>query len=205
MDSISNREEVPPVVYCISGRPTLPHHIKTLLNAEKELEQPVTLAIVVNVLKKNQMFSVEESVVLAKQLAEYMNVSPIRIIGLETQEKVAMCFQEAQIIVRRKEPELDSDSEYIKRAAAVHDAPDLPQKIRWIDSKTSPFETAGRLRALIANSEASEDSSTSEQLLNIAREFSPEFLISAIQQKIRENPGVPYFLSRTPEIEEILE
>ncbi len=180
--------EMPKITYCISGDPTMEHHFQTLLNAIQELGETVTLAVVLNVLKTDRLFTVEESTELAKQLAKEMGITSVDIICLETQEKVGKCFRESKIIVRREEEGLDSNSEYIQKAAQTYNAPGLPAKIKWIKSDCDSNNTSGRLKRLVYQSLCETDPIVSEEFRQKALKIAPEFLIEAIEKKMKENP-----------------
>lgn len=202
MDSISRRECEMDITYCISGDPTLPHHLQTLLNAQEKFGQPITLALVLNVLKKDRLFSVEESVNLAKKLAEYMGVGFADVVCMETKDKVTKCLLDSDVVIRRKELGLDENSPYIKDMADRYGVSGLPDKIEWIESEHDEGHTSGRLKSLVFVAMRH----PRESVRNICREYAlkiaPEFIISAIETKITENPDRNFFLSITPDLEE---
>ena len=205
MDSISRREEEKKITYCISGDPTLPHHLQTLVNAQDKFGRPVTLALVLNVLKTDRLFSVKESTELAKKLAEEMGVSLAEIVCLDTKEKVTECLKNSDVIIRRKEKDLSSDSPYIQEMAKRYDVLGFPDKIEWMESDSPSNNTSGKLKALVYNSINNADPAMCEVCHKKARKIAPEFLVEAIEKKMKDNPDKKHFpLSVDEDLKEAL-
>lgn len=205
MDSTSSRDTYPAHVYMISGDPPLPHHLATHQCAEQKIGQPVPLVIVDNAAKSGErMFSVAESVELAKKLADHLGLDIVEIFGLETREAIGQYIAAAESVVRRTELENPNLPTHVEKITQVFGVPDYPQKIYWIESDVDSQHTAGRLKSLLYVAEHHPQKSTRDICLQAAQKIAPDFVIAAVQQKLREHPERQFFLSHTPELDEVL-
>ncbi len=205
MDSISYRDTPLQVEYFTSGDPITEKHFHILQKAEQELGCPVTLSLVLNVLKEDRLFSVSESFELAKKLADHLNITLPIILCLDTKEKVSQHLRTADIVIRRQENDLNSSSPYIQNMAQNYNVLDFPEKIKWISNEHPEESTSGRLKALVFVSFRHPQENIRKICHEKALQLTPAFMITAIEKKMRENPDKTFFLSTSPDLPEYLE
>jgi|GEM_PF-2879965 hypothetical protein len=203
-------EKFPECIYMTSGNPILGHHLKTLELAQKELNRDIPLIVVANGAKNtHRIFSPQENLELFKKGNEG-GAFEGEIFALELRELVAEYIQNAEIIIRRKEKGLDSNSPHIKKISEYFEDPTYAQKIHWIGDPEHTFpedHTSSRFNALVYNALNDPDEKEREkcyqQALKMAisatsgdnQDKKAKFLIEETQQRFRENPKLREYLS----------
>ncbi len=203
MDSTSKRNDAEVVEYHISADPIGYQHLATHKTAEKLLGIKIPIFTVLNGLKKDRMFTVEESAELVRKVVDKMTI----VTPLETKEEISEHLKQADKIIRRREPSLDKNLSYINKMAEYYGVPAFPEKIYWIDiyNQLPTNHTSARLKSLIYVAENHSQKAVCDLCNEYALKIAPSIIVEAVRKKIQDHPEKRFFLSVTPDLQEFFE